>query len=128
MFFDPPAKPNTRKQGSEAEDLACEQLLSLGYTIQERNWHFHNRGELDIVAIDPDRFGQTYLIFVEVKSRHENLEASICALPPSKQAQIKKLASAYIYEKKLNPDKLNISFDFIAVSRNKIEHFKDIFV
>lgn len=119
---------NTRRIGSKMENRACAYLQDLGYQIIDRNWHFSNRGELDIVAIDPKRFNREYLVFVEVKSRDESIDMSLQALGPSKQKQIKWLAKAYMTENKINPDKTNVSFDFIALSGANLEHIQDIFI
>ncbi len=115
---------NTRNYGSRYEEMACEHLLGLGYQILDRNWHYSNRGELDIVAMDPQRFGEEYLIFVEVKAREAGLVESLHALPFSKIQQLKKLALAYLNYKKLK--NINMSFDFIAISRDRLEHIKNI--
>ncbi len=115
---------NTRTYGSRYEDMACEHLSSLGYQILDRNWHYSNRGELDIVALDPNRYGEEYLIFVEVKARAAGMLESLHALSFNKIKQLKKLALAYLNYKKLK--NINISFDFIAISQEKLEHIKDI--
>lgn len=49
--------------GKTGEDLACEYLKDKKYKILERN-HRQKWGELDIVAMSPDKI----LIFVEVKT------------------------------------------------------------
>ena len=49
--------------GRAGEDLACETLRGLGYSIVERRFRTR-RGEIDIVARD----GET-VVFVEVKGR-----------------------------------------------------------
>lgn len=55
--------------GRKAEDIAAEYLVSLGWTILERNVRNH-RGELDIVAIDP-KSGPNELVVVEVRARSD---------------------------------------------------------
>lgn len=115
---------NSRNYGNKYEQMACEHLLELGYQILDRNWHYSNRGELDIVAFDPQRFGEEYLVFVEVKAREAGLEDSLYALSYHKIQQLKKLALAYLNYKKLK--NINISFDFIAISKDKLEHIKNI--
>ena len=118
---------NKRKAGSEAEDLAVKHLESLGYEILERNWHFSNRGEIDIVALDPNRWGDRYLVFVEVRSRKSSMEDSIHSFDNKKQTQVKLLAPAYIRRKNIDPNYLGITFDFIAVHNGEVEHIKDVF-
>jgi putative endonuclease len=106
--------------------MACDYLEEKGFKILSRNWHFSNRGELDLVAIDPSRFGKEYLVFIEVKSRDASMTASLEALSHGKRRQLRKLASAYLKHKKINSDTVNISFDFIAIHRDKIEHVQDV--
>lgn len=116
-----------KEKGNAAEELACDYLKSLGYEIIARNWRFSNRGEIDIIAIDPDRYEERYLLFIEVKNRSESMEASLSALQhEQKQRQIRLLAPAFIREHKIDPSYLNISFDLIAVHNGEIEHLKDI--
>jgi len=118
---------NTRKLGKEYERKARTYLESLGYQIKEQNWQCGKVGELDFVVIDKNRFGQEYLIFVEVKYRNDGLAAAKYAVDFRKQAQLKKLASLYLKSKKLQEGKINISYDVVAVSSSKIEHVKNIF-
>ncbi len=115
---------NSRSYGTKYEEMACEHLLGLGYQILDRNWHYSNRGELDIVAFDPNRYGEEYLVFVEVKAREASLVESLHALSLSKIQQLKKLALAYLNYKKLK--NINISFDFIAISKDRLEHIMNI--
>lgn len=49
--------------GNKGEDFASEYLLSLGYTILERNWRY-SRAEIDLIAKDEE-----ILVFIEVKTR-----------------------------------------------------------
>jgi putative endonuclease len=71
--------------GKFGEDLATEFLIKKGYKILERNYR-HRRSEIDIIA----EFNNE-IIFVEVKTRHENyiIEPSISA------HKIKHLESAF---------------------------------
>ena len=85
--------PKTKKEfGKKGEDLACKLLEEKGYEILKRNWRF-SHGEIDIVAKDND-----ILVFIEVKTR-SNLEFGPpeLAVTKSKQNQIRKMASAYLY-------------------------------
>ncbi len=117
---------NHRQLGFEKEKLAAEYLESLNYKIIEKNWHYSNRGEIDIIAIDPSRFNEKYLVFIEVKYRSYNIEESLKALSFEKQKQIKKLALYYLKKNKLKLS-TNISFDFIAISNDELKHLKNIF-
>lgn len=119
-------KVNNRALGQVKEDYACEYLVSLGYKILERNWHWSNRGEIDIIAVDPKRFGEEYLIFVEVKFRNESMLMSLQAVNQKKISQLKLLAKAFLQSRRLLQSKVNISFDFIAIHGGEIEHLKNI--
>ena len=119
-------KVNNRALGQVKEDYACEYLVSKGYKILERNWHWSNRGEIDIIAVDPKRFGEEYLIFIEVKFRNESMLMSLQAVNQKKIAQLKLLAKAFLQSRKLLQSKVNISFDFIAIHGKEIEHIKNI--
>lgn len=121
-----PHTQNKRKIGFEQESRVIQYLENLNYRIIKRNWFNSNRGEIDIIAIDPERFNEEYLVFIEVKYR-KDLENSLKALPLSKQKQIKKLSLYYCKEMQINPLTTNISFDFIAVSERSLEHLQNIF-
>lgn len=116
---------NNRELGAEKEDLACRYLSQLGYKILDRNWHWSNRGEIDIVVLDPNRFGKAYIVFVEVKYRAKSMEMSLLALSFEKIKQIKKLAQIYLERKNIDSQQF-ISFDFIAIHKNEIQHIKNI--
>lgn len=116
---------NNRELGAAKEDLACNYLSQLGYKILDRNWHWSNRGEIDIVALDPNRFGKPYLVFVEVKYRAKSVAMSLQALSYNKIKQIKKLAQIYLERKNID-NQCFISFDFIAIHENQVRHIKNI--
>ena len=82
--------------GDKGEDLAVKLLEDSDYEIVERNYRF-GKGEIDIIAKDKDT-----LVFVEVKTR-KNLEFGPpeLAITMNKQRQIKKIAEAYLFEKKI---------------------------
>ncbi len=117
---------NSRSYGNKYEQIAADYLEELGYQILDRNWHYSNRGELDIVALDPRRFGEEYLVFIEVKAREAAMRDSLNAVGYHKIQQLKKLAQAYLNFKKLKAINTNISFDVIAFNQDRLEHLKDI--
>ncbi len=119
-------KLNNRKLGARQEDLAVKFLEKLGYQILERNWHWSNRGEIDIIALDAKRFGQKYLVFIEVKYRSWSMNMSLAAVQTQKIQQLKKLALAYLRKHNYDIYKTNISFDFIAIHKDEIRHIKNI--
>jgi putative endonuclease len=118
---------NNREIGAQNEDLASKYLIEHGYIILDRNWHWSNRGELDIVALDPKRFGREYVVFIEVKYRSSSKLMSLMALNYSKIQQIKKLAQIYLERKNIDRRQF-ISFDYIAIHKNEIQHIKNIIV
>lgn len=116
---------NKRKTGSKGEDIACEFISGLGYKIIERNYQF-GHGEIDIIAED----GNT-LVFIEVKYR-KNLEFGPpeLAITRGKQNQIKKTASAYLWENEIKDKESRI--DVIAIlhlpnQKPKINHITNAF-
>lgn len=115
---------NNKEKGSSQESRACAYLEDLGYTIIERNWRWSNRGEIDIIVIDPKRFNREFLVFVEVKYREYSMTMSLFALDNKKIEQMKKLALIYLDRKRIKNQ--NVSFDFIAISGKEIRHIKNI--
>ncbi len=117
---------NNRQLGSAKEEQACRYLQSLGYRILERNWHWGKRGEIDIVAIDTQRYGKEYLVFIEVKYRSWSMDMSLQALGYKKIQQLKKLATIYMERRGYHQYKTPVTFDFIAISGRELRHIKDI--
>ena len=117
---------NNRQLGKIKEDQASSYLEDLGYKIIARNWHYGKYGEIDIVAIDPKRFNNEFLVFIEVKYRSHSLDLSLQALSPHKLKRLQRLAQAFMKFKKINENSTNISFDFIAINKGKISHLKNI--
>lgn len=118
---------NSKEFGNEGEDIAAELLSKKKYEIIERNYRY-GKGEIDIIAKDPKN---GYLVFVEVKCR-KNLEFGEpeYAITKNKINQIKKIASAYLYEKEIR--EIDCRFDVIAILfRQKIKpvvnHYQNAF-
>lgn len=116
---------NKRTTGSYGEKLAEDFLKELGYEIIEKNYHF-GHGEIDIVAKENE-----FLVFVEVKYR-KNLEFGEpeYAVTKNKQAQIKKIAEAYLAEREIKDQDCRI--DVIAIlhlsgDKPKINHYINAF-
>ncbi|MCE2928855.1 MAG: YraN family protein [Candidatus Caenarcaniphilales bacterium] len=116
---------NKRKLGEKQEQQAVNFLVKKNFKIIDRNWHWSNKGEIDIVAIDPKRFGKEYYVFIEVKYRSMSMSMSLYALNPKKIEQLQTLAQVYLLQKGINPNSVNISFDFIAIHQNQIEHIEN---
>ncbi len=117
----------SKQIGDEGEELAAELLAAKGYEIIERNYRF-GKGEIDIIAKSPDK---KYLVFVEVKSR-KNLEFGEpeYAITKNKMSQLRRIASAYIYEN--GNDDFDFRMDVVAIlfQKNKkplVEHYENAF-
>lgn len=97
--------------GKMGEEKATEYLLQHGYKIIERNFRC-TLGEMDIIAEEDG-----YLVFVEVRSRHD----SNFGLPQEtvnwvKQRKLKQLASYYLkikkgWNRKCRFDVIGVIFD-----------------
>ncbi len=94
--------------GRLGEDLAAQHLEALGYTIVCRN-HRTRFGEIDLIAVDSGT-----LVFAEVKTRRGR-GSPWDALHPAKQAQVRRIARAYLAETPTRPRTSGIRFDAIGV-------------
>lgn len=115
---------NKRKIGGDAEDLACEYLIRLGYKILDRNFLIRG-GEIDIVALEG-----VWLVFVEVKARYSHEyglpEESIT---PWKIKSLKKCALFYIQKIKWGerPYRFDlVTLDFTEEKDNQIRLLQNI--
>lgn len=95
--------------GRQGERLAAEHFERLGYRILARR-HRTRFGELDLVAAD----GST-LVFCEVKARREGSGSPWDALTPAKQAQVRKMAAAWLVETPERPRVDDLRFDAVGV-------------
>jgi putative endonuclease len=100
--------------GQAAEDLVAARLAAAGWRILERNARSRH-GELDLVALDG-----ADLVFVEVKagragSRH-GPERPVLSVDFRKQRRIRRLATAWICERRDPPRYDEIRFDAIGVT------------
>lgn len=100
---------DTKKFGDKGERIAADYLEKHGFTITERNFRFGRMGELDLIAKDGD-----VTVFVEVKTRKNlNYGEPEYAITKNKMNQIKKLANAYLYEKKIS--EIDCRFDVVTI-------------
>jgi putative endonuclease len=117
--------------GKLGEDLACKYLIKKGYKVIERNYR-KPWGELDIIAIDPDKT----LIFVEVKTIRNNDVDNLLISPENQLTSVKltklqKMAILYVNNltEQINTDN-NWQIDLLAltiVGKNcHIKHYKNI--
>ena len=120
----------TAEIGRRGEDLAVAFLEEKGYRVLDRNYRF-GREEVDVVAFEPtpaDDGGM--IVFVEVKARSgDGFGAPEAAVDEAKQRAIKRVAEAYLHERRLIPSPTR--FDVVAVrlgaGEPRIEHFENAF-
>jgi putative endonuclease len=102
---------SAKDSGKEGEEIAKQHLLDLGFQIVETNYRYGKGGEIDIIAKDGD-----VLVFCEVKMRkNDQYGDPEFALTPKKQAQVRKIAQAYLYEKEINNQECR--FDVVAIKK-----------
>jgi putative endonuclease len=120
-----------RRIGQMAEELVARRLRAAGWEILERNARTRH-GELDIVA----REGRA-LVFVEVKAGREGNsfgpERPILAVDRRKQQRIRRLAAAWMAERRDLPPYADIRFDAVGVTIDRagrvidVEHIRGAF-
>lgn len=100
--------------GRAAEDFVATRLAQANWEIVERNARTRY-GELDIVALDGDT-----LVFVEVKAGRENAtfgpERPVLGVDRRKQLQIRRLATAWMSERRNACRYEEIRFDAVGVT------------
>lgn len=103
-----------QRLGQAAEDLVAARLAKVGWEIVERNAR-SRYGELDLVALD----GRT-LVFVEVKAGRAGSaygpERPILSIDFRKRARIRRLATAWMSERRNLPRYDEIRFDAVGVT------------
>jgi putative endonuclease len=102
-----------RRTGEIAEELVAQRLAAAGWEIVERNARTRY-GELDIVARD----GRT-LVFIEVKGARQHTqfgpEKPILSIDHQKQRRVRRLATAWMSERRDQPPYDEIRFDAVGV-------------
>lgn len=113
-----------RRTGEIAEDLVARRLAAAGWEIVERNARTRY-GELDIVARD----GRT-LVFVEVKAGREGTrfgpERPILSIDFRKQQRVRRLATAWMSERRDQPPYDEIRFDAVGVTLDRAGRPTDV--
>ncbi|HYG96824.1 MAG TPA: YraN family protein [Solirubrobacterales bacterium] len=113
-----------RRTGEIAEDLVAQRLAAAGWEIVERNARTRY-GELDIVARDGDT-----LVFVEVKgARAGNQfgpEKPILSIDFRKQRRVRRLAAAWMSERRDQPPYDDIRCDAVGVTLDRSGRAIDI--
>jgi putative endonuclease len=120
-----------QKTGQIAENLVARRLLDAGWKILARNARTRY-GELDIVALD-----RGILVFVEVKAAREGNafgpERPVLAVDARKQRRIRRLATAWMAQRRQVPRYREIRFDAVGVTLDRagreidIEHIENAF-
>lgn len=113
--------------GKKGEEIAAEYLISLGYTIQERNWRY-SRAEIDIIAKE-----NGILVFVEVKTRTSDSFGQPEEFVSDYQQELI-FGAAQRYMEKVDYD-WEIRFDTISIlvkekyewKDYQLKHFKDVY-
>lgn len=109
--------------GAAAEDLVAARLAAAGWKVVERNARTRY-GELDLVALD----GRA-LVFVEVKAGRAGAahgpERPILAIGPRKQRRIRRLAAAWMSERRDLPRYAEIRCDAIGVTYDRAGNVKE---
>jgi putative endonuclease len=120
-----------QRLGRQAEDLVAERLAAAGWRIVERNARTRH-GELDIVALD-----HRTLVFAEVKAGRAGSsfgpERPVHSIDFRKQARVRRLATAWMGERRDLPRYAEIRFDAIGVTFDRagkavdVEHLEGAF-
>jgi putative endonuclease len=113
-----------QRTGRIAEQLVAERLQAAGWRIVERNARSRH-GELDIVGLD----GRT-LVFVEVKAGREGAafgpERPILSVDRRKQQRVRRLATAWMAERRRLPPYDDIRFDAVGVTLDRAGRVVDV--
>jgi len=100
--------------GRAAEQLVAARLAESGWEIVERNARTRF-GELDLVALD-----RGVLVFVEVKAGREGSafgpERPVLGVDHRKQRRVRRLATAWVSERRDLPHYEEIRFDAVGVT------------
>jgi putative endonuclease len=103
-----------QRTGHRAEELVAQRLAAAGWDVLERNARTRY-GELDIVALD-----RRALVFVEVKGGRAGAafgpERPVLAVDARKQRRVRKLATAWMSERRDLPRYAEIRFDAVGVT------------
>lgn len=111
---------NTRRIGTEYEELACKLLEQAGMTVLERNFRVR-AGEIDIIAKDGSE-----LVFVEVKYRKDCTHGGAkYAISEAKKNKIRKVAQWYLAKNHLSVNRTFCRFDAVLIDGDTAEHIRN---
>ncbi|HET8807137.1 MAG TPA: YraN family protein [Methylophaga sp.] len=97
----------SRKQGQQAEQIACNYLRQHGLQLVTQNYHCR-RGEIDLIMRDTDT-----LVFVEVRARRsDRFGSALESITADKQSRIIATAQQYLQQ---NRSQQNCRFDVVTV-------------
>jgi putative endonuclease len=115
--------------GQLGERVAAEHMVRRGYELLDLN-HRTRFGELDLVAYDPF---ERAIVFCEVKTRRAGSAFAFEAVGPRKQAQVRRLAMAWLSDAQDRPHAAMIRFDVVAVVIDRrgnlisLDHLEGVF-
>ncbi|HIG73405.1 MAG TPA: YraN family protein [Bacteroidetes bacterium] len=116
--------------GQKGEALAADYLEAKGYRLLDRNYRFE-REEVDLVMFEPTPANDGgEIVFVEVKARRgTGFGRPEDAVTEAKQKAIRRVAEAWLHERKLFPSP--VRFDVVAIlfggEEPEVEHFENAF-
>ncbi|HOM05423.1 MAG TPA: YraN family protein [Candidatus Kapabacteria bacterium] len=116
---------NNKSKGNKGEEIAVNYLISKGYSIKKRNFHFGRYGEIDIIA-EKDNV----LIFFEVKSRYnyEKFGDPLFSINAKKQANFRRAAEGYLYLSKIENKECRFDVLIINLNNSQVEqHLENAF-
>ncbi|MEM1056892.1 MAG: YraN family protein [Bacteroidota bacterium] len=120
----------TTELGKKGEDLAAAYLEAKGYRLFDRNYRFE-REEIDLVMFEANAANDGgEIVFIEVKARRgTGFGRPEDAVDEAKQKSIRRVAEAWLHERKLFPSP--VRFDVVAIlfgdGEPEVEHFENAF-
>lgn len=112
---------NTRKIGTDKEQLAVRYLAANGMEILEQNFRCR-QGEIDVIGMQDG-----YLVFVEVKYRKTmNCGTATEAVTTAKQKKICRVADYYRYSHHCSSDTA-VRYDVLAIQGEEIQWIQNAF-
>ncbi|MGH8970655.1 MAG: YraN family protein [Actinomycetes bacterium] len=107
--------------GAYGERVAAAHLAAAGLAILDRNWRCTG-GEIDIVARDGD-----VLVFCEVKTRSgTGFGAPLEAVTPRKAARLRRLAAAWMQERRMPHGDVRIDLVGVLKPRRGASHVEHV--